>query len=796
MRPIELELSGFTSFREQTLIDFRDADYFVLVGQTGSGKSTVIDAICFALYGSVPRYENRNLVAPVITQGQLEAKVRLDFEIDSKIYTAVRVVRRASGKGATTKEARLECDGEVIAGNADDLTAAVADLIGLSFEHFTKCVVLPQGEFSRFLHDKPADRQDMLVKLLGMNVYERMRQQASTSAGDLKTRAAMLAERLETDFDDATPEALKEAKSNLKGLEKLSKQVETAMPKLESSAREIASAETEIDGLRTWIEKLSVLRIPSSMTEFGDQLERANKEMNEAQASVTTAEVATTAALAVLETLPDKGPLLVAVKAHQRREEMAAQLESDRAVLAKTEAAVTRATATMQKAEEAVAAADQAVQQARDDHAALHLAASLDAGEPCPVCLQVVDKLPKHPKATAIAAADRSADQARKVLRDASIALEKLAADRTALSAAVETLDRQITSLLADVEAHPDPQKLQALVEEATAAENTLSSARTKESATRADLNKAQQKVLALRENEESERRRFEDLRDSLNPLQPPAVKRKDLVADWDSLLEWASDKTQEIKKQAGAAEAEVLKTRKARDATLQELASACVDCELDIEGAADLREVVLRAHLESSAEVETLAKDIESSKRLRRDLKTAEAEHALHSSLARHLSATGFERWLVEEAVRRLVEGATEILKELSNGQYSLQADKNGNFLVTDHHNANETRSAKTLSGGETFLASLSLALSLSDQLMELAAQGSARLDAIFLDEGFGTLDPETLDTVAATVENLAAGGRMVGIITHVRDLADRVPLQFQVTKDARTSTVTKVVV
>jgi DNA repair protein SbcC/Rad50 len=76
----------------------------------------------------------------------------------------------------------------------------------------------------------------------------------------------------------------------------------------------------------------------------------------------------------------------------------------------------------------------------------------------------------------------------------------------------------------------------------------------------------------------------------------------------------------------------------------------------------------------------------------------------------------------------------------------------------------------------------------------VELAAQGSARLEAIFLDEGFGTLDPETLDTAEASIANLAAKGRMVGVITHVRDLADRIPLQFRVTKDARTSTVERI--
>ncbi|MDQ5874382.1 MAG: AAA family ATPase, partial [Actinomycetota bacterium] len=112
MRPLRLELQGFTSFRDRTEIDFSDCELFALVGPTGSGKSTVIDAICFVLYGSVPRYDHKGLVAPVISHGKLEAKVRLDFALGEREYSAVRVVRQISKGNATTKEAVLECGGE------------------------------------------------------------------------------------------------------------------------------------------------------------------------------------------------------------------------------------------------------------------------------------------------------------------------------------------------------------------------------------------------------------------------------------------------------------------------------------------------------------------------------------------------------------------------------------------------------------------------------------------------------------------------------------------------------------
>ncbi|EEP74198.1 conserved hypothetical protein [Micromonospora sp. ATCC 39149] len=158
--------------------------------------------------------------------------------------------------------------------------------------------------------------------------------------------------------------------------------------------------------------------------------------------------------------------------------------------------------------------------------------------------------------------------------------------------------------------------------------------------------------------------------------------------------------------------------------------------------------------------------------------------------ALAGHLRANNFERWLLAEALDLLVDGASGILRELSGGQYDLVHDK-GEFFVVDHHDAGLRRGVRTLSGGETFQASLALALALSEQLAGMSTT-AATLESIVLDEGFGTLDTATLDTVAATLESLAArGDRMVGVVTHVPALAERIPVRFEVSKDARTARV-----
>ena len=99
MRLVRLEITGFGAFRDSTDLDFTDADFFALVGPTGSGKSTVIDAVCFALYGSVPRYEDQRINRYVVTLGASEARVSLTFELEVS-YVATRVVRRSATRSS------------------------------------------------------------------------------------------------------------------------------------------------------------------------------------------------------------------------------------------------------------------------------------------------------------------------------------------------------------------------------------------------------------------------------------------------------------------------------------------------------------------------------------------------------------------------------------------------------------------------------------------------------------------------------------------------------------------------
>src|SRR5918997_2267616 len=98
MRPLRLDMAGFAAFREPTTVDFTDADFFALVGPTGAGKSTVLDGICFALYGMVPRWGGSRGIGNALAPSAAEARVRLVFESGGARDVATRGVR-GDGRG-------------------------------------------------------------------------------------------------------------------------------------------------------------------------------------------------------------------------------------------------------------------------------------------------------------------------------------------------------------------------------------------------------------------------------------------------------------------------------------------------------------------------------------------------------------------------------------------------------------------------------------------------------------------------------------------------------------------------
>ena len=307
------------------------------------------------------------------------------------------------------------------------------------------------------------------------------------------------------------------------------------------------------------------------------------------------------------------------------------------------------------------------------------------------------------------------------------------------------------------------------------------------------EAEQAARKVLEeLTETERQARNEFAKTRDGFAALEPPTPGAS-LVQDWQALDTWASQFADDLIPHIDTANEHVNNTETQRKEHAEAARAVCVTHFEPTDDPQAWRTDMALAVQRADNDHRQACKQRQKMADLKAEVEALQVEQRVASELGRLLRADGFERWLLAEAVGDLVIRASERLHALSNGQFSFDPDGT-DFDICDHHNADQVRQAKSLSGGETFLASLALALALSDSHADLAPEGAPGLDSLFLDEGFGTLDPETLDVTAAAIEELGASGRMVAIVTHIRELAERMPLRFEVTKSPTTSTVTRV--
>ncbi|MDQ1396547.1 MAG: repair protein SbcC/Rad50 [Acidimicrobiaceae bacterium] len=795
MRPKRLEMEGFTAFREPTAVDFDGADLFALAGPTGAGKSSVVDAIGFALYGRIHRY-NDKLVHAAISSGASEMRVRLDFTVGNDSYSAVRVVRRLGPGRATTKEARLERAGDVLAGDEKGLTAEITRMLGLDFDQYCRCVVLPQGAFASFLHDTPKGRQELLAGLLEVDHYRAIGQEAFQRASAAGGRAALLEERLGGDLAGATAEALAGATARVEELSALGQRVAEVEPVLLAHAEAARVARGEWQAAIDQRQSLSMVVQPKGVESLASGVAAAATALATVADAVAEAEEQVMKAAETRDVLGQRGPFERSLEDHQRRQRLRSQADAVRAEHQRLDALAARAAAGREEAAEAKAAADAALEDARQRNRAHALIASLVAGEPCPVCDQPVSVVPRREEPPDFAVRQAAVERANASVREATAMATDAAAETARTAGHLSSLEAQLWEVEQALAEVPQPAALVAAIQEIDTAEELLVAARRHERERRAAHRHAAEELERLREDEGAARATFESVRDAVAALGPPPPARTDLAEDWAGLVRWATDRAIAAADEEAAARATADSMHRAHTELVDQMTSWC-----EAAGVAPRDrppgEAVAAAHAEAEANRRRVAEAIEEAARIRGELERLRGEEQVARSLALHLRSDHFEKWLLDEALADLTAGATGLLRELSGGAYSLGLDaKSRDFAVIDHRNADEVRAVRTLSGGETFLASLALALALADRITHVAASGAARLEALFLDEGFGTLDADTLDTVAAAMENLGSSGRMVGIVTHVRELAERVPVRYEVTKGPRTASVEKVLV
>jgi exonuclease SbcC len=384
MRPVLLEMHGFAAFREPTTVDFRDADYFVLVGPTGSGKSTVIDAMTFGLYGSVPRWDDQKVVKLALAPSVSRGTVRLVFDVRDARYVVARELRRSAKGGVTVRNARLErLHDPAGTGQADDgtevlaadsaVTKAVEELLGLPFDQFCMCVVLPQGDFAEFLHAKPAARQQMLTRLLGLGVYESIAKEANREAAAAGERAEVLADQL-TSYADATEEAVTGAQARVAALNALSERITQQLPELVAASNAVVTADGLVARLCDERVRLAALAIPDGLPDLDARQRSATAEAGAARRRCADAEGADTEAREQRAAAPDRSPLERARQDH-------AELVTALADRPRAQQAHTVARAAYHDAVDAAAEAADAVGDARttSEGAAADLAAAHEA---------------------------------------------------------------------------------------------------------------------------------------------------------------------------------------------------------------------------------------------------------------------------------------------------------------------------------------------------------------------------------------------------------------------------------
>ncbi len=827
-RPLSVTVRGFRSYAGEHTFDFRDRRLVGIVGPIGSGKSSLLDAVAFALYGKTPTFERDT--RSLINQRAAAAHVELWFEAGGEHWRAVRVLR-VQGQAAHAiyrhaaddpQSERLE---EVTGARA--VTEKVEQLLGLDFAAFRRSILLAQNEFAGFLRAAPGDRDAVLKGVFGFDKVEEM-QAVARARRDATRRDLEELERRRREVE-ADQVALEAARARGKEASERAALFDGAAERIAEADASIAAATTqerEAADQRAALDQLAA-RLPDRRR--ADELVGAGRGAAEAIARAEAAAAASQAELAAAEerlaaTLEDVGgqdalaAARLAVARLGDRSAAAAQVaqlvaaaekDRDKAIAAREKAAAMAEAAAASQA--AAASALEAAQTARreaaaDLHEARHadaaaeLRTTLAAGEPCPVCGQEVATPPKAgrrpglaAKEKALAKAERAEEKAAAKLQAASAAAathtSALAVADERMAAAADTHAARVDELAAahaavaaaedegrDLLGPGDPGELLAAAEErlARATSDLAQARRAHQEAT------AARAAASLAAADAAEGLRA--LGTELAALAGRLDAELEVPADPDGVAAALEAVRAAWERAVADAEAAAAAARTAREKVAA--ARAALLAKFDLAPGADFAAARRQAAADAAAvarEIELLEARVARFAELEKDNAAAVARLAVYDRLTGDLAPARFLRYLLAEERRGLADLGSDRFELLSGGRYRFSDD--GTFGIVDLAAAEAERRPESLSGGETFLASLALALALA----EMVTRSGGRLDAFFLDEGFGSLDREHLDLAMEGIERLVADSpdRLVVLVSHVAEMSHRMEDLIELDRD-----------
>ena len=877
MRPIKLKMSAFGAYVKPIELDFVTGldgeNFFLIHGATGSGKTTILDAISFALYGKT---SGGSRTGEMMRSEQAaptdKTEVEFTFTLRGKIYRVVRNPKylRASkrGTGLTEEKASAEIFENGNRVEAKDVSSYVENLLKFSHEQFRQVIMLPQGAFQKFLLARSDEKQKVLNMLFDAEFFKRVEEDLKSRAATAKNLFERLTERrknLLADADGAEENLsaltekisaqlsaaqaqvktlevqVSDAQKNFGDAENLAKLFETFAAKKqtlteaqklhEEISAELATAKTEFDtrtaeeDRRKELERLTAeLATKKSALK---NLQAARKKLDEAQLAATKSAAAVEDFIKYKKSCDD---LMVTLKAEVERlkDAPAKKISAEKTLQeAQARAKLTEAIdelrkkiflarktlATKNSAHEAAEQKLSELRSAQSDGSAALLAKNLRDGVPCPVCGAIHHPTPAmSEKIIPTAAQIKTAERETKSLLDEKISAENFLAK---LNGELKTQEKSLaenlqTATVAEAQAAFD--KISADVKALDAYNVRIKNGEIK-------IRDTEQKLSAARDADKESDRVVENLRGNVDEMTRlidekysanPTLLDEEISSTTQELnrlnaaFKRAQDNFNRLNRNFAAQSATVAAALKARDEIAAQVEGKTLPDVPALKKIFDDARANWKAAVEAKADLSTKLKTLNDVAKkldaLNDELVVAEKKFLMWKTLSDaasgKISKISFQRYYLATMFGEVITEANNRLEKMSNGRYNFQRKEDvtdrrysgGLDLEVVDDYTGTARPVETLSGGESFLASLSLALGLAAVVQNNA--GGIKLDTIFIDEGFGSLDAETLDFALKTLMDLQSGGRLVGIISHVEELKNQMPVRLEVTSGKTGST------